>query len=109
MKMAPIPFTLIDWEQIPVNECPGDTGIAYIRMLETDDIRIRMVEYTSAYSADHWCDKGHIVFVIEGSCTLEIQDGRTFLLTPGMSFCVGDGIDLHRASSDTGCRVFIVD
>lgn len=109
MKMTPIPFTLIDWEQIPVNEFPGDTGTAYIRKVEKDYLRIRMVEYTPGYSADHWCDKGHVVFVIEGNCTLEIQDGRNFLLTPGMSFCVGDEIDLHRASTDTGCKVFIVD
>jgi quercetin dioxygenase-like cupin family protein len=109
MKMGAIPFTLINWEQKPVDECPGDTGRASIRMVEANDVRIRTVEYTPGYSANHWCDRGHVVFVIEGNCTVELQNGRSFLLTAGMSFCVGDGIDLHRAVTETGCKVFIVD
>lgn len=68
-----------------------------------------MVEYTSAYKADHWCSLGHIVHVIDGTCTLEIEDGRVFSLAAGMSFYVGDGVDAHRASTEGGCTVFIVD
>lgn len=109
MKFEAFPFTFIDWDECPMTEHLGSTGTARVRTVEVGEIRVRMVHYSAGYLADHWCDRGHVVFVVEGSCTLEIQDGRAFFLTAGQSFAVGDGIDLHRVSTTTGCEVFVVD
>ncbi len=109
MRFEPTPFTSINWENLPAEEFPGETGTASVRTVEAGDVRIRLVEYGPGYRADHWCDRGHVVYVTEGTCVMEIQDGREFVIGPGMSFCVGDGIDLHRVRTETGCRAFVVD
>jgi hypothetical protein len=70
---------------------------------------VRIVEYTSGYLADHWCSKGHVLFCVEGQLDTELQDGRTFTLTPGMSYQVADGAEAHRSSTATGAKLFIVD
>jgi len=70
----------------------------------------RLVEYSAGYLADHWCDLGHVLYVIEGELDTELRDGRTFRLLPGMSYQVSDrGDAAHRSSTQTGAKLFIVD
>ena len=72
-------------------------------------IRVRMVEYSAGYLADHWCQKGHVLLCLEGRLDTELADGRRFTLLPGMSYQVADGAEAHRSSTATGARLFIVD
>lgn len=109
MKMTDIPFGTTDWSEIQPTQHAGDTGTAYWRTRNFGDVRVRMVEYTPGYLADHWCVKGHILLCIEGELHTELQDGRTFLLKPGMSYQVADNAEAHRSSTATGARLFIVD
>ena len=109
MKISGLPFVLTDWSQIERTEHKGERGTAYWRTRSFGDIRVRMVEYTSGYLADHWCSKGHVLFCVEGQLDTELQDGRTFTLTPGMSYQVADGAEAHRSSTATGAKLFIVD
>jgi len=110
MKIAELPFTITDWSQVPPTEYPGETGRAFWRTLNIGDVRVRMVEYTPGYLADHWCDRGHILYVVEGELDTELKDGRTFKLTPGMSYEVSDfGDAAHRSSTRTGAKLFVVD
>jgi hypothetical protein len=110
MKIPALPFTTTDWSQMPATEHPGETGRAYWRTLDIGDVRVRMVEYTPGYMADHWCDRGHILYVVEGELQTELQDGRRFDLTAGMSYQVSDfGDAAHRSSTRTGAKLFIVD
>ena len=110
MKIPALPFTTTDWSQMPATEHPGETGRAYGRTLDIGDVRVRMVEYTPGYMADHWCDRGHILYVVEGELQTELQDGRRFELTAGMSYQVSDfGDAAHRSSTRTGAKLFIVD
>ncbi|MDF3063635.1 MAG: cupin 2 protein [Microvirga sp.] len=110
MKIPALPFTTTDWSQMPATEHPGETGRAYWRTLDIGDVRVRMVEYTPGYMADHWCDRGHILYVVEGELQTELQDGRRFELTAGMSYQVSDfGDAAHRSSTRTGAKLFIVD
>jgi hypothetical protein len=83
--------------------------MAYWRTFEMGNIRVRMVEYTQGYMADHWCPRGHVLLVMQGELHTELKDGRTFTLTSGMSYQVADDTDLHRSSTSTGVRLFIVD
>ncbi|MFY8164020.1 MAG: DHCW motif cupin fold protein [Brevundimonas sp.] len=95
---------------MPPTEHPGETGMALWRTFSTGDLRVRMVEYSPGYFADHWCDRGHVLFVLDGELESELRDGRTFKLTAGMSYQVSDfGDAAHRSSTSTGCRLFIVD
>ena len=109
MDMINIPFGLSDWAQIPATEHKGETGMAYWRTQLCDNIRVRMVEYSPGYLADHWCKKGHILLCLEGELHTELKDGRTFILTPGISYQVADNAEAHRSSTRTGARLFIVD
>lgn len=109
MELKNIPFGITDWSEIEPTEHKGDTGIAYWRTREFDNIRVRMVEYSAGYLADHWCNKGHILFCLEGELETELEDGRTFTLTPGMSYQVADNAEPHRSSTKSGAKLFVVD
>src|SRR5215208_1628993 len=109
MQMSGIPFGTTDWASVPETIHPGETGTARWRTREFGDIRVRMVEYTPGYLADHWCEKGHILLCIEGELTTELRDGRTFTLTPGTSYQVADGTDAPRSTTTKGAKLFIVD
>ncbi len=109
MKLDAIPFGTTDWTRVEHTEHQGDTGMAYWRTREFGGIRVRQVEYTPGYAADHWCRKGHILLCLEGELHTELEDGRRFTLTPGMSYQVADGAEAHRSSAPKGAKLFIVD
>ena len=109
MKMIDTQFCTTDWAAIPKTEHTGDVGVAYWRTQTFGDIRVRMVEYTPGYLADHWCLKGHILLCLEGELHTELADGRNFVLKPGMSYQVADEAEPHRSSTPTGAKLFIVD
>ncbi len=109
MQLASFPFQTTDWSSIEAEEHTGTTGKAYWKIFQMNDIRIRQVEYTAGYQADHWCSKGHIIFCIEGEMETVLQDGRRFVLKQGMTYQVGDNNEAHCTKSKTGCKLFIVD
>lgn len=110
MKIPPLAFTTTDWDAIERTEHSGANGRAYWQTLNVGDMRVRMVEYTRGYLADHWCDRGHVLLVLSGEIVSELKDGRTFTLTAGMSYQVSDfGDSAHRSSTQTGAKLFIVD
>lgn len=109
MQISDVPFGTTDWSLIEPTEHRGETGTAFWRTQNFGGIRVRMVEYTAGYLADHWCTKGHILLCIDGILHTELKDGRTFTLTPGMSYQVADGAEPHRSFTDSGARLFIVD
>ena len=109
MEISALPFGTTDWSQVEATEHQGETGLAYWRTRHFGDIRVRMVEYTPGYLADHWCVKGHILLCIEGELITELEDGRKFTLQPGMSYQVADNAEPHRSSTTLGARLFIVD
>jgi hypothetical protein len=109
MDMANIPFGTTDWSAVERTVHAGDSGTATWRTKSFDGIRVRMVEYSPGYVANHWCSKGHILLCLEGELHTELQDGRTFTLRPGMSYQVADGADAHRSRTSVGARLFIVD
>ena len=109
MQISNHPFETINWSAVPKEIHNGDTGIAYWQVLHVGTIRVRMVEYSANYEADHWCSKGHIILCLQGEIETTLQDGRKFVLQQGMTYHVGDGNEAHRTCSKPGCRLFIVD
>ena len=109
MEIGGIPFGTTDWSKIEPTEHAGERGVAYWRTQQFGAIRVRMVEYSPDYLADHWCSKGHILFCLEGELHTELRDGRRFVLRPGMSYQVADGAEPHRSSTAAGARLFVVD
>jgi len=109
MQMTDIPFITTDWSLVERTEHKGETGFSYWRTLMFGGIRVRMVEHSAGYLADHWCKKGHVLLCLEGELQTELEDGRRFTLKPGMSYQVADGAEAHRSSTTTGARLFIVD
>jgi quercetin dioxygenase-like cupin family protein len=109
MQITGIPFSTTDWSTIEATIHEGVKGQAYWKTIYLNDVRIRLVEYTPGYLADHWCLKGHIIYCVEGEMETELKDGRKFLMSKGMMYTVGDDCDAHRSSSVSGCSLFIVD
>jgi quercetin dioxygenase-like cupin family protein len=109
MNISSFSFETLDWSGVPKEEHRGESGMAFWRTKMVNTIRVRRVEYSPGYKADHWCSKGHILFCLEGAMSTELEDGRVMRLTKGMSYFVGDNNEPHRSSTETGCQLFIVD
>src|SRR4051812_24681689 len=109
MKARPLPM--------PATACPppnpprhtGETGFALWRTQNFGDMRVRVVEYSPGYRADHWCSKGHVLYCLAGSLEVELRDGQHFSLRPNQSYHVGDGDPPHRSHTGQGATLFIVD
>lgn len=104
-----IPFEIIDWSRLPDTTVKGTTGTATMRTVQHEGLRIRMVEYSAGYLADHWCQLGHLVFVIEGELINEHENGTVNVLTAGMSYHVSDGLSSHRSRTAGPVRMIVVD
>ena len=109
MHMSGIPFGTTDWSHVERTEHPGERGTAWWRTQQFGDIRVRMIEYSPGYLADHWCSKGHILFCMSGELHTELRDGRCVVLTPGTSYQVADDTEPHRSATPTGATLFVVD
>jgi len=110
MKIPAMAFTVTDLAGLPRVSHPGETGTSFWRTWEGAGLRVRLVEYSAGYKADHWCGRGHVLYVLEGELSVRLKDGRERTLTPGMSFQAGDDeANPHLVHSMTGARVFIAD
>jgi quercetin dioxygenase-like cupin family protein len=109
LKIEAVPFMTTDWSQVPVTEHKGTSGVALWRTIERGNLRVRMVEYSSGYEADHWCRRGHVLLVLEGELETELDDGTRVTLKAGTSYQVADDAGAHRSRTSTGARLFIVD
>lgn len=109
MQIQNVPFMTTDWSKIAPTEYPGEQGKALWRTLEVGNVRVRMVEYTPGYIADHWCSRGHVLLILEGELVTELKDGRKFNMVPGMSYQVASDAEPHRSSTQSGAKLFIVD
>jgi hypothetical protein len=109
MKLSNIPFCTTDWSQVERTEHSAAAGQCFWRTQMHGDVRVRMVEYTPGYVSDHWCEKGHVLLCLSGELHTDLQDGRQFVLKPGMSYQVADGAEPHRSRAPAGATLFIVD
>jgi quercetin dioxygenase-like cupin family protein len=109
MEINDLPFGVTDWSAVEQIEHAGERGVALWKTRNFGQIRVRMVEYSPGYLADHWCAKGHILLCLEGELHTELEDGRRFILRSGCSYQVADNAELHRSSTPQGAKLFIVD
>jgi len=109
MDFGDFSFMTTDWSSVPETRHPGESGFAIWRTVQAGNSRIRMVEYSPGYVADHWCSRGHVLLVLDGEVVTELQDGRRFTLAAGMSYQVADDVAPHRSRTQAGARLFIVD
>lgn len=109
MNIPSFPFQTLEWSTAAREEKKGETGRAFWQTKMIGDIRVRIVEYSPGYKADHWCKKGHIIHCLEGEMYTELEDGRILRLSKSMSYFVGDNNEAHRSYTLHGCKLFIVD
>lgn len=107
--MSNIPFQTINWELIEKIEHKGETGVAFWQTIQFDGLRIRLVEYSSGYLADHWCQKGHIVHCLDGNFYSELSSGEKLKLCKGGTYIVSDELSSHRSTSEKGVKLLIID
>ena len=109
MQITDLPFSVTNWPEVAGEEHPGTTGVATWRTRQFGPVRVRVVDYSPDYLADHWCQKGHFLLVTAGELITELADGRVFTLTAGMGYQVADGAEAHRSRSRGGATLFVVD
>ncbi len=109
MNSKNIPFQTIDWTCFPKTVHNGESGVAFWQTLQLEGLRIRMVEYSVGYLADHWCKKGHIVHCLQGELISELQNGENHLLKKGMTYVVSDNLSVHRSRTEHGVKLLIID
>ncbi len=107
--MDVISFQTIDWDHIEKTQHTGEAGTATWQTLLLPGLRLRIVEYSKGYKADHWCSKGHIVHCLEGDFSSELENGETFALKKGMSYIVSDNVSSHRSHTSGGVKLLIID
>lgn len=108
-SLSNIPFQITAWDEVPTTVVSGTTGTATMRIKQHGDLRIRMIEYSANYLADHWCELGHLVFVLEGDLINELKDGTTTLMKAGMSYAVSDGLSSHRSRTISPVKLLVID
>jgi hypothetical protein len=109
MSNKNIHFQTIDWSTIPKTEHQGESGKAFWQTIQFPGLRVRIVEYSKGYLADHWCKKGHIVHCLDCEFVSELQDGKKFIMTKGSTYVVSDGLSSHRSISKDGVKLMIID
>jgi hypothetical protein len=107
--MSPIPFQIINWDSLSRVEYQGETGAAWWQTIEFGNLRVRLVEYSAGYLADHWCQKGHIVHCLKGNFITELEGGEPAVLEEGMTYIVSDDLSSHRSYSSDGVKLLIID
>ncbi len=103
------PFITTDWTTVSPTEHAGETGTAHWRTKEVGGLRLRRVDYSPGYLADHWCRRGHVLYVLSGTLSTELDDGRVVELGAGQSYEVGSGQETHRSSTASGAALFVID
>ena len=109
MLSGKIPFTVTDWTLLPPVDEKGITGLASIKTVNLGDIILRQIEYSSNYEADHFCQKGHIVYCISGSIQIQLSDNSIHTIATGNTFQVSDDASSHKLYSKEGAKVFVTD
>jgi quercetin dioxygenase-like cupin family protein len=109
MRIEGVPFSTPDWSEVAATEHRGETGVAMWRTVEAGNVRVRMVEYSPDYLADHWCERGHVLLVLEGELVTELENGESHVLRAGQSYQVAEGAAPHRSRTTGGAKLFIVD
>ena len=109
MRLEKIPFQKINWKRIKPTKLAGERGVSYSKEIMFGKVRIRRVKYSINYFAGHWCNKGHIIYCTKGRITINIKNGKQFILNTGDSCYIGDGIDLHKVSTKSGGELIIID
>ena len=104
-----IPFQIINWDEVAKTAHPGTAGMAFWQTIQFKGLRVRVVEYSKGYLADHWCQKGHIVHCLDGEFTTEMQNGESYKLTKGMCYIVSDELSSHRSITENGVKLLIID
>jgi len=104
-----VPFMTTDWSKVQPTKHSGISGVAFWRTVEQGNIRVRMVEYSPGYEADHWCRRGHVLLVLEGELITDLENGTQVILTPGTSYQVAENEAAHKSHTSTGAKLFIVD
>src|SRR4051794_8346848 len=76
MEIPNIAFQTTDWAAVVPTAHEGERGVAHWRTQHFGNIRVRIVDYSPGYLADHWCEKGHVLLCLEGELHTELKNGQ---------------------------------
>ena len=110
MKIIDCGSLSTDWSSLVSESVEGLSGNSRSKSIKYGNIRMRTMEYSPGFEADHWCPRGHIIFVLEGEITIKLKDETEQKISKGMSFICGDNeTNPHMVYSKKGAFVIIID
>ncbi len=109
MDILNIENVAINWEEIQSEKIEGESGFVISKTKEIGAMRIRHQTFSENFKADSWCEKGHILLVLNGVLIIEFKDGSSVDVTKGNSYVLGDNVQAHKAITLSETEVFIVD
>ena len=110
MKLNDVSYSLIDWQNVESTEVKGITGHAFWKTKKFNDLRIRIIEKSPGYRADHYCKKGHVIYVIDGEMVIDFENGEKFSVSAGQTVFLGDDPEFgHSTFTENGIKYFIID
>jgi hypothetical protein len=107
--LAGVPFQAIAWDALAATSHPGEAGTATMREVEVGPLRLRCIDYSAGYRSDHYCELGHVAFVVEGEIEILMHGRAPSRLVAGASFAVGSHMEPHSVVSPRGAKLFVVD
>ena len=87
MELFKIDFAAIEWQSL----MPGARCKSYV----ADGKQLRLLELNADFVEPHWCEKGHVGLVLEGTLEIDFrgqavttyQQGDGLFIRPGPSAC----------------------
>lgn len=90
LKYPNIPYLTINGSKDPCAYYNGEIGMTTRRLVQKDDIPIRIMDYWPDYRAYCRHFKQHMIHLLEGEMINILKDGTQTILTAGIGCVVGE-------------------
>jgi mannose-6-phosphate isomerase class I len=109
MNFKNINSKFIGWDKIEPVETKGETGFNTSKEFHINNIRIMMSEYSANYKSSAWCNRGHIIYCVDGEMNIILKDKENFNLRTGDSLILAENDSHIAVTGAQPAKIFIVD
>ena len=102
MEKYKVMFESLEWQET----MPG----ARFKIFSDGKKQMRLLELTSEFVEPHWCERGHVGFVLDGELEIDFDD-QVIGYSPGSGIFIPPGtLTKHKARSITpSAQLFLVE
>lgn len=90
------------------SKLPWTPGTHPLERKKTSPTGLVMLEFAPGFADPNWCSRSHVLFVVEGTLTLELRD-NSVVVEAGNAYSLAPGTE-HRAQNlgDRAVVAFVV-